>query len=372
MAFDRVLVANRGEIAVRVIRACRDLGLETIAVYGPGEERALHVRLADDAFALTDENGLPYLDIEQIVAHALKSGAGAVHPGYGFLAENASFAQRCADAGLVFVGPSPAAIAAMGSKIEARAIARDAGVPVVPGTGNPLPDLNAALAAGQDIGFPVAFKASSGGGGRGFRVAMSEDDVEAAYTGSSGEALRYFGNAAVYAERYLGAARHIEMQLMADAHGNAVWLGERDCSVQRRHQKLIEEAPQSSSKRAHVRPWERPRSRLPSGWISERRHGGIHGRAVRIVLFPGDEYRIQVEHTITEETTGIDLVREQLLIAAGELLSFTQESLEVRGHAIQFRINAEDPGADFKPMPGKSLLCGSRSDPVCGSNPPPN
>ena len=302
--------------------------------------------LADDAYALTDANGLPYLDIEQIIDRAIESGANAIHPGYGFLAENAAFAERCASAGITFIGPPPSAIAAMGSKIEARAIAVQAGVPVVPGTGEPLPDLDAAIAAAESIGFPVAFKASAGGGGRGFRVAMSADEVESAFTGSSGEALRYFGNAAVYAERYLGAARHIEMQLMADSHGNAVWLGERDCSVQRRHQKLIEEAPAVGLDPA-------TRQALGEASVALAREVGYQNAGtVEFMVEPSGAFyflemntRIQVEHTITEETTGIDLVREQLLVASGEPLSFTQESIETRGHSIQFRINAEDPGA---------------------------
>lgn len=354
MSFDRVLIANRGEIAVRIIRACRDLGLATVAVYGPGEENALHVRLADNAYALTDAAGLPYLDIDQLLARANQAGAKAIHPGYGFLAENAAFAARCAEAGITFVGPSASAIAAMGSKIEARVIAVQAGVPVVPGTGERLPDLAVAMAAANDIGFPVAFKASAGGGGRGFRVAMTRDEVETAYTGSSGEATRYFGDAAVYAERYLGAARHIEMQLMADRHGNTVWLGERDCSVQRRHQKLIEEAPAVQLE---------PATRMALGEAAvalARAVGYENAGTVEFMVEPNGNFyflemntRIQVEHTITEETTGIDLVREQLLVANGERLSFTQQSIETRGHAIQFRINAEDPGRGFAPIPGE-------------------
>jgi acetyl-CoA/propionyl-CoA carboxylase biotin carboxyl carrier protein len=353
MSFDRVLIANRGEIAVRIIRACRDLGLSTVAVYGRGEERALHVRLADDAYALSDASGLPYLDIDQILSRAKESGANAVHPGYGFLAENALFAERCAEAGITFVGPPASAIAAMGSKIEARVIAVQAGVPVVPGTGQPLSGIDEAIETANAIGFPVAFKASAGGGGRGFRVALSADEVEAAFTGSSGEAARYFGNPAVYAERYLGAARHIEMQLMADKHGEVVWLGERDCSVQRRHQKMIEEAPAVGL---------RPETRRALGEASvalARAVGYESAGTVEFMVEPSGEFfflemntRIQVEHTITEETTGIDLVREQLLVAQGKPLSFSQDSIETRGHAVQLRINAEDPGRDFAPMPG--------------------
>lgn len=353
MSFDRVLIANRGEIAVRIIRACRDVGLSPVAVYGPGEERALHVRLADDAYALSDAHGLPYLDIDQILARAVESGANAVHPGYGFLAENAIFAERCAEAGIIFVGPPASAIAAMGSKIEARAIAVQAGVPVVPGTGQPLSGVDEAIETANAIGFPVAFKASAGGGGRGFRVAQSPDEVAAAFAGSSGEATRYFGNPAVYAERYLGAARHIEMQLMADRHGNVVWLGERDCSVQRRHQKLIEEAPA-------VHLAAETRCALGGAAVAlARAVGYVNAGTVEFMVEPSGDFfflemntRIQVEHTITEETTGIDLVREQLLVARGERLSFDQDSIVTRGHAIQLRINAEDPGRDFTPMPG--------------------
>ncbi len=353
MSFDRVLIANRGEIAVRIIRACRDLGLSPVAVYGPGEERALHVRLADDAYALSDANGLPYLDIDQLLARAGEAGANAVHPGYGFLSENPNFAERCVSAGLVYVGAPASAIAAMGSKIEARAIAISAGVPVVPGTGQPLTGVDDAIDTAGKIGFPVAFKASAGGGGRGFRVAQSADEVEAAFNGSTGEAARYFANPIVYAERYLGAARHIEMQILADTHGNVVWVGERDCSVQRRHQKLIEEAPAARLA---------PETRVALGEAAAalaRAVGYVNAGTVEFMVEPSGEFyflemntRIQVEHTITEATTGIDLVREQLLVAMGEPLSFTQDSIEIRGHAIQFRINAEDPGRDFAPMPG--------------------
>lgn len=353
MPFDRVLIANRGEIAVRVIRACRDLGISPVAVYGPGEERALHVRLADDAYALTDANGLPYLDIEQILARALDAGVQAVHPGYGFLAENAVFAQRCADAGLVFVGPTPAAIAAMGGKIEARAIAERAGVPVVPGTGTPLAGLDDAKATAERIGFPVAFKASAGGGGRGFRVAFDASEVDDAFTGSSGEAARYFGNPAVYAERYLGAARHIEMQVMADRFGTVVWLGERDCSVQRRHQKLIEEAPAVGLD---------PATRQALGEAAVALAKAVdyeNAGTVEFMVEPSGAFyflemntRIQVEHTVTEEITGIDLVKTQLEVAAGRPLPFDQSTIQTSGHAFQFRINAEDAGRDFAPMPG--------------------
>ncbi len=354
MSFDRVLIANRGEIAVRIIRACRDLDLQAVAVYGPGEEQALHVRLADDAYALSDANGLPYLDIDQIIARAIESGANAIHPGYGFLAENPILTERCVAAGMAYVGAPAPAIAAMGSKIEARAIAVQAGVPVVPGTGEPLPDLGAAISAADAIGFPVAFKAAAGGGGRGFRVALTPDDVEAAFTGSTGEATRYFGNPAVYAERYLGAARHIEMQIMADQHGHAVWLGERDCSVQRRHQKLIEEAPAIGLDPA-------VRTALGEASVALAKAVGYQNAGtVEFMVEPGGDFfflemntRIQVEHTITEETTGIDLVREQLLVAQGEPLSFTQDSIETRGHSIQLRINAEDPGRNFTPVPGE-------------------
>ncbi len=353
----RLLVANRGEIAIRVMRAARDLGIATVAVYGPGEEHYRHVRMATDAWRLpaVREGGpvVPYLDIEAIVDIALKSDADAVHPGYGFLAENAAFAESCAAAGLTFVGPPAAAIAAMGDKVAARRIAVRAGVPIVAGTDGPVGSVEEARVWADANGYPVAVKASGGGGGRGFRVAMRPDEIEEAWRGSSAEAARFFSNPAVYLERYVARPRHVEIQVFADQHGNVVSLGERDCSVQRRHQKLIEESPSPA-----VTPGIR--AAMGAAAVSLARQAGYVGAGtVEFLLDDAGQFsflemntRIQVEHPVTELVTGIDLVREQLLVAAGQPLSFGADDVALRGHAIECRINAEDPGRDFAPSPG--------------------
>jgi acetyl-CoA/propionyl-CoA carboxylase biotin carboxyl carrier protein len=352
--FRRVLIANRGEIALRVIRACRELGIETVAVFGDGDEDALHVRSADDAYRLpADGATLPYLNIPAIVEIAKRAGAEAVHPGYGFLAENAGFAEACAEAGLVFVGPSPAAIKAMGDKVEARRIAIAAGTPVTPGSNGAVSGPDEIRVWAEAHGYPIAVKASAGGGGRGFRVARNAAEVGDAFTGSSGEAARYFGDPSVYVERYFPKPRHIEIQVFGDAFGTVVALGERDCSVQRRHQKLIEETPSPALTEA-------TRQALFAASVALAKRVDYCGAGTIEYLLDQDgkfyflemNTRIQVEHTVTEEVTGIDLVQEQLSVAAGNPLSFSQESIAPRGHAIQVRLNAEDPGADFKPGPG--------------------
>ena len=351
--FERVLIANRGEIAVRVIRACRELGIVPVAVYGPGEENAQHVRLAGDAYRLDAGDRLPYLNIESIIAVALRAKCQAIHPGYGFLAEHGGFAEACSDAGIVFVGPSAQSIRSMGDKITARKIAIDAGVPVVPGSDGPVTSANEARAWAEQHGYPVAVKASAGGGGRGFRVAHSAAELDGAFAGSAGEAERYFANPEVYLEHYLHEPRHIEVQVFADTYGNVVWLGERDCSIQRRHQKLIEETP-SPGVGAGLR------AALGEAAVGLARAVDYVGAGtVEFLVTPEGSFyflemntRIQVEHTITEEVTGIDLVKEQLQVAAGKPLSFSQNDLEPRGHALQCRINAEDAGNDFKPTPG--------------------
>jgi len=349
-----LLVANRGEIAVRVIRATKELGIRAVAVYGDGEQDALHVRLADDAWRIASEAPIPYLDIPALLDVARRCDADAVHPGYGFLAENADFARACAEAGLTFVGPPPKAIAAMGDKIEARRIAVAAGVPMVPGSDGPVASPDDARTWGDAHGYPVAVKASGGGGGRGFRVAHDASEMEAAFLGASGEAARFFANPEVYLERYLEDPRHVEIQLMADAHGNAVAVGDRDCSVQRRHQKLIEEAPA---------PGLSPETRRAMAEAAVALARAVDYQGAGTVEFLVDKSgtfaflemntRIQVEHPVTEMTTGIDLVREQILIASGEPLSFEAAKVAPRGHAIECRINAEDPGRGFAPAPGQ-------------------
>jgi acetyl-CoA/propionyl-CoA carboxylase biotin carboxyl carrier protein len=348
-----LLVANRGEIAVRVIRAARELGIRAVAVYGKGEHEAMHARLADEAWSIPSTAPIPYLDIPAVIEIAHRGNADAIHPGYGFLAENPDFARACADAGIVFVGPPAEAIAAMGDKIEARRIAAAAGVPLVPGSDGPVASPSAALAWGAEHGYPVAVKASGGGGGRGFRVARGPEEIEAAFLGASGEAARSFANPEVYLERYLDDPRHIEVQLMADAQGGIIAVGDRDCSVQRRHQKLIEEAPAPGIP-------DETRKAMADAAVALARAVAYRGAGtVEFLLDAGGQFaflemntRIQVEHPVTEMTTGIDLVREQILVAGGAPLSFAVEDVVPRGHAIECRINAEDPGNGFAPVPG--------------------
>jgi acetyl-CoA/propionyl-CoA carboxylase biotin carboxyl carrier protein len=355
--FSTVLIANRGEIAVRIIRALEELGVESVAVYSELDRDALHVARADSAYLLG--GGAPsesYLNIERILAVARDSGAEAIHPGYGFLAENASFAAACEAAGIVFIGPGASAIEAMGSKTRARELMAAAGVPIVPGTVVPVATVAAARALIKaDLGYPVAVKAAGGGGGKGFRVALAAKELEAAFEGAAREGEKFFGDATVYLERYLPDPRHVEVQLLADAHGNVVHLGERDCSIQRRHQKLIEESP--------APPWVvDPAMRERIGKIATDAARAVDYRGAGTVegLLDGGDYyflemntRVQVEHCVTELTTGIDIVKTGIRVAAGEPLPFSQDDIQLRGHAIECRINAEDAAARFAPAPGR-------------------
>jgi acetyl-CoA/propionyl-CoA carboxylase biotin carboxyl carrier protein len=353
--FTKVLVANRGEIAVRIMRTLRELEIGTVAVYSEPDRVALHVTIADEAFLLgPGAASESYLRGDRIIDVARRAGAEAVHPGYGFLAENAAFARDVEAAGLVWIGPPADAIAAMGSKIAARARMREAGVPVVPGTSVPARSFADVLAAADEIGYPIAVKASAGGGGKGLRVARSSDEVERAFETAQREGEAYFADAAVYVERYLDDPRHVEVQILADGHGHVVHLGERDCTIQRRHQKLVEETPS---------PAVGPELRAQIGAVAVDAARAVAYRSAGTVeglLTAGGEYfflemntRVQVEHTITEAVTGIDIVREQVHVAAGEPLSIAQDDVLLRGHAIECRINAEDVTRGFLPAPGR-------------------
>ena len=353
-AFRKVLVANRGEIAVRVFRTLRELGIGAVGVYSEADRGSLHVALADEAYLLGP--GAPaesYLHQERVLDAAQKAGADAIHPGYGFLAENASFARAVEAAGLTWIGPPPEAIEAMGSKVTARRLMQEAGVPVIPGTSEAVESVEAVLALGEEHGWPLAIKASAGGGGKGLKVVRSSEEAERALASARRERESYVADATVYVERFLEDPRHVEVQVLADAHGAVVHLGERDCTIQRRHQKLVEETPSPA-----VGP--KLRERIGAIAVEAARAVGYRGAGTIEGLLDRDgnyfflemNTRIQVEHTVTELVTGIDLVREQVLVAAGEPLSFAQADVRFSGHAIECRINAEDPAAGFLPTPG--------------------
>jgi acetyl-CoA/propionyl-CoA carboxylase biotin carboxyl carrier protein len=353
--FSKILVANRGEIAIRVFRTLRELGIGTVAVYSEADRGALHAAAADEAY-LIGPGPAPesYLNQERLLETAARAGAEAVHPGYGFLAENADFARACQAAGLVWIGPPPEAIDVMGSKTAARETMRAAGVPIVPGTTAPVESAEDVRRLGDELGWPIAIKASAGGGGKGLKVVAVPDEADRAYESARREGEAYFSDPDVYVERYLEDPRHVEVQILADAHGNVIHLGERDCTIQRRHQKLVEETPSPAV-------GDELRDRIGRLGIDAARAVGYRSAGTIEGLLDGDgnyfflemNTRIQVEHTVTELVTGLDLVREQVLIAAGEPLSLRQDDVRLTGHAIECRINAEDPSNGFLPTPGR-------------------
>ena len=352
----RVLIANRGEIALRIIRACRELDIETVAVYSAADESALHAQLATRSLCIGPARAADsYLNQDALLSAAKATGCDALHPGYGFLSENPDFADRCMEAGLKYIGPSGDVIRRMGSKAAARTLAQQAGVPVVPGSDGPLKGVKQAKQLAEQVGYPVLLKASAGGGGRGMRQVDAPEELEGAYKAAQAEAIACFGNGEMYLEKLVLNPRHIEFQIMADTQGHVVHLGERDCSIQRRRQKLVEESPSKA-----LNP--ELRAKMGAAAVAAAQAAGYVGAGtVEFVLSPEGEFyfiemntRIQVEHPVTELVTGVDLVKEQLRVAAGLPLSFTQEDIHVTGHAIECRINAEDPEQDFRPCPGKT------------------
>jgi acetyl-CoA carboxylase biotin carboxylase subunit len=351
--FTKVLIANRGEIALRIIVACKELGLKTVAVHSEADRDSLHVRYADDDVCIGPAlSRQSYLSISSIIAAAEITGADAIHPGYGFLSENAHFAEIVTECGLTFIGPPARAIRLMGDKAVARETAKNAGVPIIPGSDGPLKSADDAAAVAREIGFPVILKAAAGGGGRGMRICWTEEDLQAAYDTARSEAERAFGVPDVYIEKYLERPRHIEIQVFGDTRGRIVSLGERECSIQRRHQKLIEESPSPAIN-------EDVRRRMGDAAVRLcEAVGYVNAGTIEFLFQDGEFYfmemntRIQVEHPVTEEVTGVDLVKEQILVAAGDPLSVPPGELRPRGHAIEFRINAEDP-VTFAPNPGR-------------------
>jgi acetyl-CoA carboxylase, biotin carboxylase subunit len=350
----KVLIANRGEIAVRVIRACREMGYPTVAVYSEPDRSAMHVVYADQAMPIGPAPSREsYLRIDRILEAAKKSGAEAIHPGYGFLAENAEFARACRDAGLIFIGPSPESIDAMGSKTESRQRMKAAGVPVVPGLTEPVKSFDEIAAFAKEAGLPIMIKASAGGGGKGMRLVEREEDLRSSYDRVTSEAESFFGDGSVYAEKFITSPRHIEVQIVGDQHGNIVHVGERECTLQRRHQKVVEECPSPVVD-------EELRARLGAMAVKAAAAVNYYSTGtIECLMGPNREFwflemntRLQVEHPVTEMVWGVDLVKEQLRIAQGEKLSFTQEQLKPTGHAIECRIYAEDPAHKFAPSPG--------------------
>ncbi|MEW4370404.1 acetyl-CoA carboxylase biotin carboxylase subunit [Paenibacillus kandeliae] len=355
MKFQKILIANRGEIAVRIIRACRELGISTVAIYSEADRESLHVRLADEAYCVGPTLSKDsYLNLTNLMSIATLTECDAVHPGYGFLAENADFAEICESCNITFIGPSPDAINRMGDKSEAKRTMLEAGVPVIPGSDGIVEDLNEAVKIAREIGYPVIIKATAGGGGKGIRLAEDEESLVKQITNAQQEAEKAFGNGGVYLEKFLTGMKHVEVQIIADRHGNAVHLGERDCSVQRRRQKLVEEAPC---------PVLSPELREKMGAAAVRAAKAVNysgAGTLEFLLGPDEQFyfmemntRIQVEHPVTEMVTGVDLIQEMIHVAEGHPLSFTQEEVVINGWSIECRVNAEDPDRNFMPSPGK-------------------
>ena len=351
---EKVLVANRGEIAVRIIRACREMGIETVAVYSTADEEALHVELADEAVCIGSP--LPknsYLNMENIISAAVLTGCDALHPGFGFLSENAKFADICLKCGITFIGPTPQMIKQMGDKAKAREMMITAGIPVVPGSEGTVKSIGEAYKIAEHIGYPIILKASAGGGGRGMRVAYTKEELSDAFQTASSEALSAFGDGSMYIEKYIENPRHIEFQILGDTFGNVIHLGERDCSLQRRHQKVLEESPSPALS-------DELREKMGNMAIKAAKAVGYQNAGtVEFILDQNEKFyfiemntRIQVEHPITEMVTGVDLIKEQIRIASGKELTFKQDEVQIKGHAIECRINAEDPELDFRPCTG--------------------
>ena len=352
---EKVLIANRGEIALRIVRSCRELGIATVAVFSTVDKKALHVQLADEAVCVGDSlSNKSYLNIPNILAAATSRGVDAIHPGYGFLAENDKFAEMCNDHGIVFIGPSPKAIRSMGDKSTAKETMEAVGVPTVPGSKGLLSNVDEAYELADDIGYPVIIKATAGGGGRGMRLVENSDNLEKMFKAAQGEAEAAFGNDGLYMEKFIKKPRHVEIQILADRSGNVVHLGERDCSVQRRHQKLLEESPSPAIN-------TELRKKMGNAAIAAAKSIGYEGAGTVEFLVDDDDNfyfmemntRIQVEHPVTEMVTGVDLIAEQIKIASGKNLEFDQDDIHLNGHAIECRINAEDPSHNFRPSPGK-------------------
>ena len=352
--FNKILIANRGEIAVRIIRACREMGIETVAVYSEADRDSLHTLLADEAICIGPAPSTEsYLDMERIISATVAMKADAIHPGFGFLSENARFAELCAKCNIKFIGPSADIINKMGNKSEARKTMMEAGVPVVPGSKEPVYTAKEALVLAQSVGFPVMIKASSGGGGKGMRISRGAEDFEANFNQAQMESVKGFSDDTMYIEKYIEQPRHIEFQILADSYGNVVHLGERDCSIQRRHQKVLEESPS-------VAISDDLRRRMGETAVKAAKAVGyVNAGTIEFLLENNDAFyfmemntRIQVEHPVTEWVTGIDLIKEQIRIADGQKLSFTQQDIEINGHAIECRINAENPEKGFRPSPG--------------------